>query len=65
MARVARFHSFGGPEVMQLDELEIGDPGPGEVRIRVGAMGLNRVETMVRSGHYGEVTCRLPTENMV
>lgn len=55
MARVARFHSFGGPEVMQLDELEIGDPGPGEVRIRVGAMGLNRVETMVRSGHYGEV----------
>jgi len=55
MAKVARFHSFGGPEVMQIDDLEVGDPGPGEVRIRVGAMGLNRVETMVRSGHYGEV----------
>lgn len=55
MVRVARFHKFGGPEVMQIDEIDVGDPGPGEVRIRVGAMGLNRVETMVRSGHYGEV----------
>ena len=55
MAKVARFHKFGGPEVMQLDEVAVGDPGPGEVRIRVGAMGLNRVETMVRAGHYGEV----------
>lgn len=55
MAKVARFHSFGGPEVMQLDDIEIGEPGPGEVRIRVGAMGLNRVETMVRCGSYGEV----------
>ena len=55
MARVARFHSFGGPEVMQIEDVEPGEPGPGEVRIRVGAIGLNRVETMVRSGHYGEV----------
>jgi NADPH:quinone reductase-like Zn-dependent oxidoreductase len=55
MAKVARFHSFGGPEAMQVDDVEVGEPGPGEVRIRVGAMGLNRVETMVRSGSYGEV----------
>jgi NADPH:quinone reductase len=55
MTKVARFHSLGGPEVMQIDALDIGDPGAGEVRIRVGAIGLNRVETMVRSGHYGEV----------
>ena len=55
MAKVARFHGFGGPEVMQVDDVEVGEPGPGELRIRVGAMGLNRVETMVRSGHYGEV----------
>ncbi len=55
MAKVARFHSFGGPEVMQIDDVAVGDPGAGEVRIRVGAMGLNRVETMVRSGAYGEV----------
>jgi NADPH:quinone reductase len=55
MAKVARFHSFGGPEVMQVDDAEVGEPGAGEVRIRVGAIGLNRVETMVRSGAYGEV----------
>ena len=55
MTKVARFHKFGDPEVMQLDHIEIGEPGPGDVRLRVGAMGLNRVETMVRSGAYGEV----------
>ena len=55
MVKVARFHSFGGPDVMQVDEIAVGDPGPSEVRIRVGAIGLNRVETMVRSGSYGEV----------
>ncbi|MEO6717676.1 MAG: zinc-dependent alcohol dehydrogenase family protein [Novosphingobium sp.] len=55
MAKVARFHRFGGPEVMQVDDIRVGDPSTGEVRIRVGAMGLNRVETMVRSGAYGEV----------
>ena len=55
MARIARFHSFGGPEVMQIEDIEVGEPGPGEVRIRVGAIGLNRVEIMVRSGHYGAV----------
>lgn len=55
MAKVARFHSFGSPAVMQIDDISVGDPGLGEVRIRVGAMGLNRVETMVRSGAYGEV----------
>ena len=55
MAKVARFHRFGGPEVMQVEHLDVGAPGPGEVRLRVGAMGLNRVETMVRSGAYGEV----------
>jgi NADPH:quinone reductase-like Zn-dependent oxidoreductase len=52
MAKVVRFHAFGGPEVLQLDDVEIGSPGPGEVRIRVGAIGLNRVEAMFRSGHF-------------
>ena len=56
MARVVRFHEFGGPEVLRLDEVEVGEPGPGEVRIRVGAFGLNRVETMFRSGNFGPVT---------
>ncbi|HMO69416.1 MAG TPA: zinc-binding dehydrogenase, partial [Novosphingobium sp.] len=53
MARIVRFHGFGGPEVLQLDEVEVGEPGPGEVRIRVGAFGLNRVEALFRAGYYG------------
>jgi NADPH:quinone reductase len=52
VAKVVRFHEFGGPEVLRLDEVEIGDPGPGEVRLRVGAFGLNRVETYFRSGGF-------------
>ena len=55
MARIVRFHEFGGPEVLKLDDVEVGDPGPGEARVRVGAFGLNRVETLYRSGQFGPV----------
>lgn len=56
MARIVRFHEFGGPDVLQLDEMPIGEPEAGEVRVRVGAFGLNRVETIYRSGQFGPVT---------
>ncbi len=59
MARVVRFHRTGGPEVLQIEDLEVGDPGPGEVKIRVEAIGLNRAEAMFRSGTYLEEP-RLP-----
>jgi NADPH:quinone reductase-like Zn-dependent oxidoreductase len=59
MSKVVRFHAIGGPEVLQIDELEVGDPGPGEVRLAVGAIGLNRVEAMFRSGEMG--VPRLPS----
>ena len=52
MARAYRFHETGGPEVLQLDDLEVGEPGAGEVRIRVEAVGLNRAEAMYRAGRY-------------
>jgi NADPH:quinone reductase-like Zn-dependent oxidoreductase len=52
MARTVRIHTLGGPEVLQIDELEVGSPGPGEVRIRVEAVGLNRAEAMYRAGRY-------------
>lgn len=55
MARVVRFQGFGGPEVLTLDDLPVRDPGPGEVRIRVAAFGLNRVEALFRSGAMGPV----------
>jgi len=52
MPRTIRFHTTGGPEVLQIENLPVGDPGPGEVRIRVEAVGLNRAEAMYRSGKY-------------
>jgi NADPH:quinone reductase-like Zn-dependent oxidoreductase len=53
VARVVRFHELGGPEVLRVDQVEVGAPGPGEVRIKVAAIGLNRVEAMFRSGGFG------------
>ena len=53
MAKVVRFRNVGGPEVLQIEELALGAPKPGDVRIKVGAIGLNRVETMFRKGEMG------------
>jgi NADPH:quinone reductase-like Zn-dependent oxidoreductase len=54
------FHELGGPEVLRLEDVEVGEPGPGEVRIRVDAIGLNRAETLFRSGRYIEPVRRFP-----
>jgi NADPH:quinone reductase-like Zn-dependent oxidoreductase len=50
MSRGVRIHEFVGPEVLKIDEVTIADPGPGEVRIRVRAIGLNRTEVTFRTG---------------
>ncbi|MDX0679186.1 zinc-binding dehydrogenase [Sinorhizobium medicae] len=60
MARVVRFHELGGPEVLRIQEVDLPEPGPGEVRIRVKALGLNRAEALMRSGAYIE-TATLPS----
>jgi NADPH2:quinone reductase len=52
MAKAIRFHRQGGPEVLQLDDVQVGDPGPGQVRIRHTAIGVNFVDTYQRSGLY-------------
>lgn len=52
MAHAVRFHSTGGPEVLQLEKVEVGDPGPGEVRMRHVAVGLNFADTYFRNGTY-------------
>ncbi|MBS4044719.1 MAG: zinc-dependent alcohol dehydrogenase family protein [Alphaproteobacteria bacterium] len=52
MARVVRFHQLGGPEVLRIETMEVPPPGPGEVQIRVRALGLNRAEALIRSGRY-------------
>ncbi|WP_188189827.1 zinc-dependent alcohol dehydrogenase family protein [Nonomuraea sp. SYSU D8015] len=60
MARTVRFHEFGGPEVMRVEDVEPGEPGPGEVRIRVEAIGINRAEALFRSDQYIEPVKHLP-----
>ena len=52
MAKAVRYHKQGGPEVLQLDEVQVGDPGQGQVRIRHTAIGVNFVDTYQRSGLY-------------
>jgi NADPH:quinone reductase-like Zn-dependent oxidoreductase len=51
-AKIVRFHKTGGADVLQLEALPLPEPGPGEVRLRVKAIGLNRAEIMFRSGQY-------------
>ena len=52
MTRIVRIHRLGGPEVLEIEDIDIGAPGAGEVRIKVHAVGLNRAEAMYRSGRY-------------
>ncbi len=52
MSRAIQILSFGGPEAMQLVDVEVGQPGPGEVRIRHHAAGLNFIDVYQRTGLY-------------
>jgi NADPH:quinone reductase len=52
MAHAIRFHETGAPEVMRWEEVAVGAPGPGEVRLRHEAVGLNFADTYFRSGLY-------------
>jgi NADPH2:quinone reductase len=52
MSKAVRYHKQGGPEVLQVDDVEVGDPGPGQARIRHTAIGVNFVDTYQRSGLY-------------
>lgn len=50
--KAIRVHAFGGPDVLQLDEIPDPQPGPSQVVVRVRAAGVNPVDTYVRSGTY-------------
>lgn len=52
MAKAIRIHETGGPEVMRWEEVAVGNPGPGEVRLRHAAVGLNFADTYFRTGLY-------------
>lgn len=52
MEHAIRFHRTGGPDVLQWEQVQVGTPGPGEVRIRHVAVGLNMADTYFRTGMY-------------
>ncbi len=52
MTHVIRIHRTGGPEVLQWDSVDIGDPSPGQVRLRQTACGLNYIDIYMREGIY-------------
>ena len=51
-ARVVRLHKTGGPEVMQLDEVQLPPPGAGQALVRIEAAGVNFIDIYHRTGHY-------------
>ena len=52
MAKAIRIERNGGPEELQLVDVTVGEPGPGEIRIRHKAVGLNFIDVYQRSGVY-------------
>jgi NADPH2:quinone reductase len=52
MTGAIRVHEVGGPEVMRYEQVEVGAPGPGQVRIRQTAVGLNFIDVYFRTGLY-------------
>jgi NADPH2:quinone reductase len=53
--KAIRVHEFGGPEVLRLEEVPTPRPSPGEVLVRVHAIGVNPVETYIRAGTYARL----------
>ncbi|MET7697175.1 zinc-dependent alcohol dehydrogenase family protein [Streptomyces sp. NPDC005485] len=51
-ARAVLFHEIGGPDVLKVEDVELPAPGPGELLVRVEALGLNRAEALYRAGTY-------------
>ena len=58
MARAIVMRAHGGPEVLQVESVEVGEPGPGQVRLRQTAAGVNFHDIYVRTGLYK--TLKLP-----
>ena len=52
MTTQIRFHETGGPEVLKLETVDLGPPGPGEARVRHSAVGVNFIDTYHRTGLY-------------
>ena len=52
MTKAVRVHNYGGPEVLRYEDVEVGKPGPGQLRVRHHAIGVNYIDTYFRTGQY-------------
>ena len=52
MARAIRFHQIGGPEVLKLETAQVGEPGPGQARVRHTYVAVNFIDVYFRTGRY-------------
>ncbi|MFL5197742.1 MAG: quinone oxidoreductase family protein [Microvirga sp.] len=52
MTKAVRVHNYGGPEVLRYEDVEVGRPGPGQLRVRHHAIGVNYIDTYFRTGQY-------------
>src|SRR5574342_1435175 len=52
MPKAIRIHQTGGPEVLRFEDVEVGEPGEGQVRLRHAAIGVNFIDTYHRTGLY-------------
>ncbi len=52
MPKIVRFHETGAAEELKLEDLPLTEPGEGEVRLKVEAIGLNRADVLFRQGRY-------------
>src|SRR5687768_15746723 len=53
--KAIRVHEFGGPQVLQLEDVPEPKAGPGQVVVRVKAVGVNPVDTSIRTGAYSKI----------
>ena len=68
MVKAVRFYELGGPEVLKVENVEVGDPGPGEARVRHSFIALNFIDTYFRTGEITlplTLTSRMARSNSV
>src|SRR5258705_11605446 len=65
MTRSVRIHDFGGPEVLRIEDVETEQPGAGEARLRIRAIGMNRTEITLRLGRSPVITRTFPFDDIV
>jgi len=60
LVKAVRIHKFGGPEVLKYEDVKIGKPGPGEIRLRQTAIGVNYNEVLLRAGEGSFASDQFP-----